>query len=104
MMYDDLEWNLPGGMVILYAFATAVLFHAALVEPQKLPLAYSKFLNKLTGGCYVAMDRRHLEIFNYNSFQQLQNIVSRLNLNPCPKYSLEIFGTVQSPFQGLNSF
>ena len=37
-------------VILLYCFSTAVLFHAAIVEPQNLRTSYWKFLYSLSGG------------------------------------------------------
>lgn len=42
----DAKWF----VIFLYSFSTAVLFHAAIVEPQNLRPSYWKFLYKVSGG------------------------------------------------------
>ena len=37
-------------VIFLYCLSTAVLFHAAIVEPQNLRISYWKFLYNLSGG------------------------------------------------------
>lgn len=42
--------RVPGFTEFLYCFSTAVLFHAALLEPTNLRPSYWKFLHSLSGG------------------------------------------------------
>lgn len=42
--------RVPGFTVMLYAVSTALLFHAATIEPQNLRPSYWKFLHSISGG------------------------------------------------------
>lgn len=42
----------PGFAKILYSFSTAVLFHAAVLEPHNLKPAYWRFLCRITNDKY----------------------------------------------------
>lgn len=42
--------RVPGFTEFLYCFSTAVLFHAAIMEPTNLRPSYWKFLHSLSGG------------------------------------------------------
>jgi len=48
---------------ILYALSTALLFHAAVFEPQAIRPAYYKFLDRLTGGHLVELNRPMMDCF-----------------------------------------
>lgn len=44
--------RIPGFTEFLYCFSTAILFHAALLEPTNLRPSYWKFLHSISGGRY----------------------------------------------------
>ena len=44
--------NIPLAKEIIYATATSILFHLAVVSPHKLKPSYFKFMNKITGNRY----------------------------------------------------
>ncbi|UJR15017.1 hypothetical protein I4U23_001994 [Adineta vaga] len=58
---------------ILYALSTALVFHAALVEPQAMRPAYYKFLERLTGGHFSQVNRPMMECFGVCSTKLFPN-------------------------------
>ncbi|OXU22353.1 hypothetical protein TSAR_004127 [Trichomalopsis sarcophagae] len=62
-------------VIFLYCFSTAVLFHAAIVEPQNLRISYWKFLYNLSGGRIAAMSRVPIDEFGLESNKHLQAIL-----------------------------
>lgn len=48
---------------ILYALSTALVFHAAVVEPQAVRPAYYRFLSRLTGGHISEVNRPMMDCF-----------------------------------------
>lgn len=46
--------KIPGFTVLLYCASTALLFHAATLEPMTLRPSYWKFLYSISGGRFVA--------------------------------------------------
>lgn len=44
--------HIPGFTLFLYAFCTAVLFHAGILEARNLRQSYFKFLQDISGGRY----------------------------------------------------
>jgi len=42
--------ELPWATILLYCFSTAVLFHAAVLEPRSLRPSYWRFLLGISGG------------------------------------------------------
>lgn len=58
---------------ILYALSTALVFHAALVEPQAMRPAYYKFLERLTGGHFSQVNRPMMECFGVCSAKLFPN-------------------------------
>lgn len=55
--------HIPSADKILYMLSTAVLFHAAIFEPQSIRPAYWKFLLRITGNKFKTVNRRLLDIF-----------------------------------------
>ncbi|XP_043272955.1 transmembrane protein 135-like isoform X2 [Venturia canescens] len=69
----ELKWF----SILLYSFSTALLFHAAIIEPQNLRPSYWKFLCNLSGGRVAAMDRSPLDRFGYDSSAHLQEVLRK---------------------------
>ena len=44
--------TIPWAKEVIYASATSILFHLAVVKPHKLKPSYFKFMNKITGNRY----------------------------------------------------
>ncbi|KAJ9594711.1 hypothetical protein L9F63_013985 [Diploptera punctata] len=76
--------ELPGAIVLLYSFATAVLFHAAVLEPQNLRPSYWKFLHGLSGGRISAMDRKCLDAFGLGTSQSLAETLVKTHTHLVP--------------------
>ncbi|KAH9525001.1 hypothetical protein Btru_000073 [Bulinus truncatus] len=53
--------------VFIYAFSTAFIFHAAVMEPHTLRPAYWKFLLRVTENKFAMMNRQLLDVFGVNS-------------------------------------
>lgn len=64
-------------VIFLYCFSTAVLFHAAIVEPTNLRSSYFKFLYNLSGGRIAAMARGPLDAFGLQSSKQLEEVLRK---------------------------
>lgn len=62
-------------VVILYSLSTALLLHAAIVEPQNLRPSYWKFLYNLSGGRIASMSRIPLDGFGLESSKCLNDIL-----------------------------
>uniref|UniRef100_A0A1B6CPS4 Transmembrane protein 135 N-terminal domain-containing protein n=1 Tax=Clastoptera arizonana TaxID=38151 RepID=A0A1B6CPS4_9HEMI len=67
----------PHANIFFHAFATAVLFHAALLEPHNLRPSYWRFLTSVSGTKIVHMDRRCLDVFGVESSKSLQMAQSK---------------------------
>ncbi|KYQ52530.1 hypothetical protein ALC60_08391 [Trachymyrmex zeteki] len=63
--------------ILLYCFSTAVLFHAAIVEPQNLRSSYWRFLYTVSGGRIAAMSRLHMNVFGLESHKHLQEVLRK---------------------------
>lgn len=64
-------------IIFLYCISTAVLFHAAIVEPQNLRSSYFKFLYNLSGGRIAVMARTPLDVFGLDTSKQLQEVMRK---------------------------
>ncbi|CAB0032569.1 unnamed protein product [Trichogramma brassicae] len=64
-------------VILLYCFSTAVLFHAAIVEPQNLRTSYWKFLYNLSGGRIAVMSRIPIDGFGLETSKQLKLILEK---------------------------
>jgi hypothetical protein len=53
--------------VFIYAFSTAFILHAAVVEPHTLRPGYWKFLLRITDNRFAFMNRKLLDVFGANS-------------------------------------
>lgn len=69
--------SIPRFYEFLYCFWTAMLFHAALVEPDNLRLSYWRFLMGLSGGRVASMDRQPIDKFGLDTSRQLSDILKR---------------------------
>ncbi|XP_043487845.1 transmembrane protein 135-like isoform X1 [Polistes fuscatus] len=74
-IFPEFKWF----VIFLYSFSTAVLFHAAIVEPQNLRSSYWKFLYTASGGRIATISRSCLEPFGMNSNKYLQEILVKTN-------------------------
>lgn len=74
-------------VIVLYSLSTAVLLHAAIVEPQNLRSSYWKFLYNLSGGRIASMSRVPLDEFGLSSSKCLQDVLKATNTTDIKKYS-----------------
>ncbi|XP_024938016.1 transmembrane protein 135 isoform X2 [Cephus cinctus] len=74
-------------VILLYCFSTAVLFHAAIIEPQNLRSSYWKFLCNLSGGRIAAMARTPLDGFGLGTSAALQEVLRKTRTTDQHKYS-----------------
>lgn len=58
---------------ILYALSTALVFHAAVLEPQAMRPAYYRFLSRLTGGHVSEVNRPMMDCFGACSSKLFPN-------------------------------
>ncbi|KAG5327629.1 TM135 protein, partial [Pseudoatta argentina] len=62
---------------LLYCFSTAVLFHAAIVEPQNLRSSYWRFLYTVSGGRIAVMSRLPMNVFGLETHKNLQEVLRK---------------------------
>lgn len=68
--------KIPGFTNFLYSFSTAVLFHAAILEPTNLRPSYWKFLHSISGGRIACMNRDPLDVWGLNTSESLQKVLT----------------------------
>lgn len=73
--------KIPGFTVLLYCASTALLFHAATLEPMNLRPSYWKFLYSISGGRISVMDRSGFDVYGLNTSGQIE-AVSKLCKTP----------------------
>ncbi|XP_049804819.1 transmembrane protein 135-like isoform X2 [Schistocerca nitens] len=73
----DKGWwpELPGATVLLYCLSTAILFHAAVVEPNNLRPSYWKFLHRVSGGWIADINRKPLDVYGLESSKALAKVL-----------------------------
>ncbi|EFN87751.1 transmembrane protein 135 [Harpegnathos saltator] len=74
-------------VILLYCLGTALLFHAALIEPQNLRSSYFKFLYNMSGGRIAVMSRIPLDMFGLESSKHLQEVLRKMHLTGKINYS-----------------
>ncbi|XP_046485269.1 transmembrane protein 135 isoform X1 [Neodiprion pinetum] len=74
-------------MIVLYCFSTAILFHAAIIEPQNLRSSYWKFLHNLSGGRIATMARKPLDEFGLGTSASLAEVLRKTQTTDQISYS-----------------
>lgn len=74
---DGLFPDLPQANIFFHCFSTAILFHAAILEPHNLRPSYWKFLQTVSGGSIGLMDRHCLETFGLKSSESLERVLKK---------------------------
>lgn len=67
--------ELPGATILLYCISTAILFHAAVVEPNNLRPSYWKFLHRVSGGWIADINRKPLDVYGLQSSKALDKVL-----------------------------
>lgn len=80
--------HVPGGTILMYCAFTAVLFHAASLEPLNLRTSYWKFLQNLSGGRIAVMDRRRFDAWGLDTHSQIMKTVEFSNTKSDIKFAL----------------
>ncbi|VEN52472.1 unnamed protein product [Callosobruchus maculatus] len=74
--------KVPGFVEFLYCFSTAILFHAAILEPTNLRPSYWKFLHSISGGRIACMSRQPLEVWGLNTTESLKKVLEQTKTVP----------------------
>ncbi|XP_046746762.1 transmembrane protein 135-like [Diprion similis] len=74
-------------IIVLYCFSTAILFHAAIIEPQNLRSSYWKFLHNLSGGRIATMARKPLDEFGLGTSASLAEVLRKTQTTDQISYS-----------------
>ncbi|CAG9821510.1 unnamed protein product [Phaedon cochleariae] len=69
--------KVPGFTEFLYCLSTAILFHAAIIEPDNLRPSYFKFLHSNSGGRIACMPRVSFDVWGFNSSQSLERTLMK---------------------------
>ncbi|KAF5300689.1 hypothetical protein FQA39_LY11051 [Lamprigera yunnana] len=78
--------HIPGFTIFLYCLSTAILFHAALMEPANLRPSYWKFLHSISAGRVASMNRIPLDVWGLKTTEQLAHVLKATNTKPGVKY------------------
>lgn len=81
--------KISGFTVFLYCASTALLFHAATLEPMNLRPSYWKFLHSISGGRISVMDRSGFNVYGLATTDQIAQISKLCNTKP--KVEFRIF-------------
>lgn len=79
--------HVPGATILMYCAFTAVLFHAATMEPRNLRPSYWKFLHNLSGGRISVMDRRSFDVWGLNTHAQIMKTIEMTKTGSDIKYT-----------------
>ncbi|XP_019871641.2 transmembrane protein 135 isoform X2 [Aethina tumida] len=74
--------KVPGFTEFLYCFSTAILFHAAIMEPTNLRPSYWKFLHSISGGRIACMNREPLNVWGLKTSESLKTVLARTKTVP----------------------
>ncbi|KAJ8964924.1 hypothetical protein NQ317_014457 [Molorchus minor] len=74
--------RVPGFTEFLYSFSTAVLFHAAILEPTNLRPSYWKFLHSISGGRIACMSRAPLDVWGLDTSESLRRVLEKTRTVP----------------------
>ncbi|KAJ8968445.1 hypothetical protein NQ314_002304, partial [Rhamnusium bicolor] len=85
--------RVPGFTEFLYSFSTAILFHAAILEPTSLRPSYWKFLHSISGEekmvrpmelyfPIACMSRTPLEVWGLNTTESLRKVLEQTKTVP----------------------
>lgn len=69
--------DLPQANIFFYCFSTAILSHAAILEPHNLRPSYWKFLQSLSGEIIGTVDRYYLDTFGLKSSESLEIVLKK---------------------------
>ncbi|XP_060535730.1 transmembrane protein 135-like isoform X2 [Cylas formicarius] len=74
--------EVPGFTELLYCVSTAVLFHAAILEPTNLRPSYWKFLHSISGGRIACMNRAPLDAWGLGTSESLARVLETTKTVP----------------------
>lgn len=80
--------KIPGFTVLLYATSTALLFHAATLEPMTLRPSYWKFLHSISGGRISVMDRSGFDVYGLDTSGQIRAVSKLCNTPQVLKFRI----------------
>ncbi|XP_058462100.1 transmembrane protein 135-like [Malaya genurostris] len=80
--------KVPGFTLLLYSASTALLFHAATLEPMQLRPSYWKFLYSISGGRIMVMDRSGFDVYGIGTSRQISEVSKLCNTPPVLKFQI----------------
>lgn len=80
--------KIPGFTVLLYCASTALLFHAATLEPMTLRPSYWKFLYSISGGRISVMDRSGFDVYGLDTSGQIRTVSKLCNTPQVVKFRI----------------
>lgn len=80
--------KIPGFTVLLYCASTALLFHAATLEPITLRPSYWKFLHSISGGRISVMDRSGFDVYGLDTSGQIRAVSKLCNTPQVLKFRI----------------
>ncbi|XP_065086722.1 transmembrane protein 135-like [Ochlerotatus camptorhynchus] len=80
--------KIPGFTVLLYCASTALLFHAATLEPMTLRPSYWKFLHSISGGRISVMDRSGFDVYGLDTTGQIRTVSKLCNTPQVLKFRI----------------
>ncbi|KAK7601865.1 hypothetical protein V9T40_009306 [Parthenolecanium corni] len=69
--------NVPHASIFFHCLSTAILFQAAIFEPQNLRSSYWNFLSNISGGRIAIMNRKALDLYGLESVKMVEMIRAR---------------------------
>lgn len=69
--------DVPHASILFHCLSTAILFQAAIFEPQNLRSSYWSFLHNMSGGRIGRMDRKCLDVYGLESSKMVEIIKAR---------------------------
>ncbi|XP_065221346.1 transmembrane protein 135-like [Planococcus citri] len=69
--------EVPHASIFFHCLSTAILFQAAIFEPQNLRSSYWNFLHNMSGGRIGAMDRKCLDMYGLDSSKMVEMIKNK---------------------------
>ncbi|XP_058837672.1 transmembrane protein 135-like [Topomyia yanbarensis] len=80
--------KVPGFTVLLFCVSTALIFHAATMEPMQLRPSYWKFLYSISGGRAMLLDRSGFDVYGVGTSRQIREMIELCNTPAVRKFRI----------------
>lgn len=74
--------ELPQANILFYCCSSAILFHAAVLEPHNLRPSHWKFAQSLFGEIIEQVDRHYFDKFGLKSSESIERVLKKYNPVP----------------------